>query len=77
MGIPQNAVEVRFARLLARAVRRSRMTRVLACSPTFRIPMRDGIVGILSLDDVGLPSDPMLRIVWFDESETEPARRHR
>jgi hypothetical protein len=51
------AVKARFARLLARTVRRARVTRVLADSPTFRVPRPDG-AGVLSLDDVGPPGEP-------------------
>jgi hypothetical protein len=70
MAAPEQnaAVKARFERLLARAVRRSRVTRVLADAPTFRMPRQDGLVGVLSLDDVGPPGEPQLRIVWFVEA---------
>ena len=44
------------------------MTRVLADSPTFRVQSQDG-AGVLSLDDVGPPGEPMLRIVWFETEQ--------
>lgn len=59
---PNAVIRDRFERLLARTVRRARVTRFLADSPTYRIPTSGG-AGVLSLDDVGPPDSPAVYIV--------------
>lgn len=61
------AVEARFVELLALFASKSTLTRILSATPTFRVPRLDGKVGVLSLDDVGPPQEPALRIVWYPE----------
>jgi hypothetical protein len=59
------AVKARFETLIARAVRRCRLTRVLSDVPCFEVPRRDGIVAHIALDNVAAPGNPpLLRIIW-------------